>query len=169
MTDAFRSKVEGWVRRLGSTPVEVADPATAWHVQFDYPKNTPHHMHAAMPSGQPGMVVIVSVLNVGHEHLKAFDELDAGSQEEFLYELRHVLNVPEAEFNLEGAGKPIECPKTITITCTRYDDGLTLDSFARSVGAVYKSFLNALWTLQHRLGGQKPGPADRFDFKRLGT
>ena len=168
METTLRTQVEGWLKRLGSTPVEMDDAQTDWHLRFDYPAKSPHIMHAAQPKGQPDMVVILSALDVGHEHLKVFEELDEDSQNTFLLDLKETLTNDSHDFKFEGVEKELDCPKKILVQCTRYEDGLSLDSFARSVGAVFKGFLRAILVMRRHLRENGPGNADRFDFKKLG-
>ena len=168
MKNALRTKAEGWLERLGSTPVEMDDAQTDWHLRFDYPAKSPAIMHAAQPKGQSDMVVLVSALDVGHEHLKFFEELDEDSQQTFLFDLKETLTCDSHDFKFEGVEKELDCPKKILIQCTRYEDGLSLDSFARSVGAVFKGFLRAVLVTRRHLRGNGPGNADRFDFRRIG-
>lgn len=169
MTDTLRQRVEGWISRLGSTPVEIEDQNTSWHLKFDYPAKSQSMMHAVQPDGQNGMLILAFGVDVVHDHLEAFDELDAESQVEFLWELREAINLVDVDFKLEGIDKEGQCPKHMQISATRYDDGLNMDSFARSVGAVYKTFLKGAWTFQQHLGKKNGGlGGGRFDFKRLG-
>jgi hypothetical protein len=79
-----------------------------------------------------------------------------------------MLNVADVDFRMEGQKVPTDLPTQIQLSTVRYVDGLTLDSFARSIGAVFKMFLNVVWLMQHRLGSNGAGPSGRFDFKRLG-
>jgi hypothetical protein len=46
--------------------------------------------------------------------------------------------------------------------------GLTLDSFAQALGAVFKTQLRAIWVIQQHLAPRSFGSGGRFDFKRLG-
>ena len=168
MNTTLRTQVKGWLGRLGSTPVEIEDPQTEWHFQFDYPAKSTHTMHAAQPKDQSDMVLFVSALDVSHDHLKKFEELDEESQETFLLDLKEKLISDSHDFKFEGVENERDCPKKIIIQCTRYEDGLSLDTFARSVGAVFKGFLLAVLVLRRHLSGNGPGNGDRFDFKRLG-
>jgi hypothetical protein len=53
----------------------------------------------------------------------------------------------------------LSCPAAFQITATRYEDGLSLDSLARTVSSVYKAELAAIICAQQHLGRQ--GPAGR--------
>lgn len=163
-----REAVERWLKVIGCTPVEQEDPQASWHVLVNYPAKTPHQMHVVAPQANPEAVVIATLVSVSPEHVKAFDNLDDVSKDDFLFELRRTLNITDVDFQAQGASGPLDCPTQIQISATRYLDGLTLDSFARSAGSVFKTFLNVVWLVQHRLGTNGSGPSGRFDFKRLG-
>jgi hypothetical protein len=61
-------------------------------------------------------------------------------------------------------------PTRIQFQVVRYTDGLTLDSFAHSVGAVFKTELATMRLVEEHLGGEggDGGLGRRFDFKKLG-
>lgn len=168
MPTTLRVKTEDWLKRLGSTPTEINDPQTEWHLSFDYPAKTPNTMHVVQPKGQTDVVVLVAGLDMAHEHLKNFEELDLESQETFLLDLKETLTTDSYEFKLEGIENELDCPKKILIQRTRFEDGLSLDSFAQSVGAVFKGTLRTILLVRRHLRGNGPGNADRFDFKKLG-
>ena len=168
MDKDLRTKVSDWLEDLGCTPTSIDDPQTVWHYEFDFPAGRSHRMHAVMPKQRAAAVVIASLVNLSPEHIKAFEEFADDEKAEFLYELRRVLNQVDVEFQLKDADEPLSCPESFQVSAVRYSDGLSLDAFARTVGAVYKTELNAIWHVQQVLGGHGLGPAGRFDFKRLG-
>ncbi len=168
MSETLQANTEGWLRKLGATPVALEDATADWHFQIDYPARTPHQIHVVGPKGQEGAVVIASATAVSPEHLKAFEELDDDSKSSFLWELRSTLVAPYTEFILEGVTGELVCPTRFQITTTRWEDGLSMDSFARSVSSVYKTELAGIMVIQRHLGGRGFGSPGRFDFKRIG-
>jgi len=168
MSGMERTAVEQWLKSLGCTPTEQQDFTSNWHLEFDYPPKTPHRMHVASPKALELATVIASRTQISPEHLEAFSNLDEDGKEEFLWDLRHCLNSVAVDFRVEGASGPMDCPTTFQISINKFPDGLTLDSFAYSIGAVYKTELDAIWFVQQHLGGKSYGPGNRFDFKRLG-
>ena len=168
MADTMRSKVEEWLRTIGSTPQELEDTQAEWHLEFDYPSKSEHRMHVMRPRSNPAAVVVGAATNVSHEHLEAFGNLDDDAKEEFLWEFRRTVNQPEVDFRLDGVSEQLDCPTRFQISVTRYDDGLTLDSLAQSIGAVFKVWLGAIWVIQQQLAGNGDSFGGRFDFKRLG-
>jgi len=168
MSNDLGQKVEGWVRKLGATPVKITDASAAWHYEFDYPHGTPHRMHVLGPKDRPESVVILSATNVSAEHVKGFGELDDDDKAAFLWAIRKTLNQDFSEFRLLVPSEGVVCPTAFHITATRYEDGLSLDSFARSVSSVYKTELAGIMCVQEHLGPKGYGSSGRFDFKRLG-
>ena len=168
MAQPLEERIEGWLRKLGATPVRIRDPQTSWHFEFDFPLGTPHRMHTIGPRERPEAVVILSGATVSPEHLKGFDELDDDDKAAFLWALRKTLNQDFAEFALQGPHEGLVCPASFQITATRFEDGLSLDSFARSIASVYKTELAGIMCVQEHLGPKSYGTGGRFDFKRIG-
>jgi hypothetical protein len=168
MSANTKALVEGWLRKMGVTPKPVADPATLWHFEFDFPVNRQHTMHAVCPVGTPDGVVIASKIDVDKVHLQTFDALDSDAKEEFLWELRKTLNTPRVDFTMEGVAGPMDCPTAIQTSAVRFFDGVTLDSFARTVSCVFKAELAAVWVINRYLAPKGYASGNRFDFKRLG-
>jgi hypothetical protein len=110
----------------------------------------------------------ISGTEFSHEHRDAFDKLDDDGKDGFLWKFRHAINTHHADFEIEGANGILDCPTRFKISATRYEDGLTLDSFAQSLGSVLKTQLSAIWVIQEHLTPRSFGSGGRFDFKRLG-
>jgi hypothetical protein len=165
--EAWRAKVEGWLKEIGTTFSEIKDARAHWHLRIDYPLKSGHTMHVVSPKDRTNAIVIASGMEISHDHRKAFDDLDDDSKAEFLDALRCALNQVSVDFQLEGISEELDCPKLFQVSVTRYEEGCTLDSFAHSVGAVFKTELNALWIVQRHLQPRSFGDG-RFDFKRLG-
>ncbi|HTS88700.1 MAG TPA: DUF2299 family protein [Gemmatimonadales bacterium] len=168
MSGDLKAKVQGWLKTIGLTPVDQNDPQAVWHLAIDYPVRSGHQLHLVSPKDHPSAVVVVSGTEVSHEHREAFDKLDDDGKDEFLWEFRRTINSVHVDFGLKGAEGPLDCPSHFQITSTRYEDGLTLDSFAQTLGAVFKTELAAIWVIQRHLAPRSFG-GGRFDFRRLGA
>jgi hypothetical protein len=165
---ASKAQVEEWLRLIGCTPTETADPQSTWHVSFDYPARSPHRMDVANPATVPSAAVIVTGIELAPQHLQNFANLDDEAKESFLWSLRQKVNCPEVEFQFFNVTQRLDCPSKIQFSVVRFADGLTMDSFARSLAAVFKTELGAIWLVEEHLGGGEVGPGRRFDFKKLG-
>jgi hypothetical protein len=169
LSNSRKQQVERWLAAMGiQAPTTISDPMALWHVQINYPPNSGHIMHVVCPKTMPEAVVIASKLTLGADLIDNFRALDPDAQDEFLWELRKTLNTPRVDFRLEGADGPMDCPTAIETSSVRYFDGVTLDSFARTVGCVFKTEVAANWVIFRHLGPKGYGSGDRFDFKRLG-
>jgi hypothetical protein len=169
LSEAPKDQIEEWLRTIGSTPVEMPDPQSAWKFEFDYPVRTPHRMVVASPVALPSAAMIITGIQLTPQHLQNFSTLDDEAKEEFLWALRQKANCAEVDFQFLGVMNPLDCPSEIRFAVTRYPDGLTMDSFARSLGAVFKTELGTIWLVEEHLGGGEVGPGRRFDFKKLGV
>jgi len=163
-----KGTIEAWLAAMGVTSTPINDPQALWHIQVNYPPGSPHIMHVACPKLTPEAVVILSKMDIGRDLLDNFDGLDTDAKDEFLWKLRETLNTPRVDFKLEGVSAPQECPTAIVTSSVRYFEGVTLDSFARTVGCVFKTELSAQWVIFRYLAPKSYGNGDRFDFKRLG-
>lgn len=166
--DERKETVERWLTAMGVTTTTINDPQALWHLQFNYPTGSPHIMHAVCPKQTPEAVVVLSSITVGDDFLQNFETLDPDAKDEFLWKLRETLNTPRVDFQMNGATGPQDCPKNVVTSSVRYFEGVTLDSFARTVGCVFKTELSALWVMHRYLAPKSYGNGDRFDFKRLG-
>ena len=165
MNKIKKVQVTAWLDILGCTPTVVEDKKTNWHLDFDYPKGSGQRMHVVQPKGKELQIVIATGVNVSHQHRGAFYDLDADEKKEFGLSLRRVLNRPEVDFQLEGASTPSDCPTRFQLSRTRFADGLSLDSFAETVGFVFKAKLHAIWHFEDRLGDHRSGFGGQFNFK----
>jgi hypothetical protein len=151
----FGLKVERWLSRLvDELPIATKDPMNVWRFRAEYPVGTSHVMHIGCPSDQTESVIIASVLTVTPAQLEAFRQFTDEAKENLVWTLRYRLISVECDFRFEGLEGPLDCPRRIVTSVVRYADGLTLDSFARSLGAVYKNELLATWTLFRHLSAR---------------
>lgn len=169
MSEAPKVQIEEWLRLIGCTPTEASDPQSQWNLSFDYPVRSPHRMHVVSPVALPAAAVIATGFELTPQHLQNFAKLDDEEKERFLWSLRQKVNCAEVEFQFFDVNQRLDCPSKIQFSIVRYSDGLTMDSFARSLGAVFKTELGTIWLVEEHLGGAgEVGPGRRFDFKRLG-
>jgi hypothetical protein len=166
---ALQEKVENWLGTLRCQPKVQDDPNSSWHLVFEYPASSSHVMNAVRPKGENTPVVVVTRTNVDEVHRRKFAELDDEAKEDFLWQLRRTMKSVDVDFQVEGAEGPLGCPTAFQLSIARFEDGLTLDSFAQSVGKVFKTELNAVWVLQEHFKPDNGGRGPRFDFKKFGV
>lgn len=164
----LRELVESWLRELGCEPEANEHPQTAWDLKFEYPVGSGNEMHAAQPKGKDKAVLLACITPVHSRHVKAFEALADDEKRDFQIDLRRNLNRVEVDYQIHGSEGPLDCPESYQVSATRFRDGLSLDSFARSVGAIYKAKLDSVLFIQKRLEPRAEGNGGRFDFERMG-
>ncbi len=135
---------------------------TRWHLDFEYPVGSGHRMLVAGLRGSAEAVIVASVVSISPGHLEGFESLIPEDKRAFLFGFRRTLNFLELEFQLSGMSGPLTCPTSFQVSARRFEDGLSLDEFARSVGAVYKAELEGIWYIQEWLGAFQ-GPVAHFE------
>lgn len=165
----LRERVETWLTEMGNPPEEQADPQANWHLGFTYPAGSGHRMHAAQPKDKPDAVVIATKTTISPNHVEAFEALPDDEKRNFQFGFRRTLNRMETDYRVEGVNQPSDCPQSFQISAVRFADGLTKDSFARTVGAVYKTELDGIFFVQERLMDRGLNGGGRFNFERLGV
>lgn len=163
-----KEEIVEWLKLIGSTPNDVNNVGedSLWHLEFDYPVNTPQRMHVICPGNKPHQIVIANALNISSNHIQAFNEMPTNEKREFLYRLKFEISDSNFDFKLEGARDELDCPKAIQFSKTKYADGLTLDSFANGIGMVFKSKIKTIFFVNLNL--QEPDSnGNKFDFKTI--
>ena len=112
--------------------------------------------------------MVASETVISPEHVEAFDRLDDDEKRAFsTSEMHSVLNTEFVEYALRDFPNETTCPKAFQVTATRFDDGLTSDSFSRAVSSVYKPERAGILCVQKHLKPHGPGSSN-FDFRRGG-
>ena len=147
MSARLRANVQKWLRALGTEAVPVEDPSASWHYVFDNPAGG-NKLDVMAPREQADSLVVFARVGVERAQRDAFAKLSKERKAEFVYLLRRTLNTVDVDFQMEGVTGALDCPTAIVVSTVRYEDGLNLDQFSRSIGAVFKTVLNALWTVE---------------------
>lgn len=164
MSSDLKETATSWLAALGCEHREVEDAHMEWRYEVRYPaRRDDHLMHVAGVPGPVESLVIVSVTRMSERHLQRFEGMPDDEKRVFLFGLRHTLNSSEVDFELRGAGG-LTCPEAFQVSVRRFADGLTLDQFAHSMGAVYKTELSAIWYIQETLDADPSTPPVFFDF-----
>lgn len=160
----LKDTIATWLAALPCEAREVDDPNVEWRYEIRYPARRPDHiMHVAGVPGPAPSIVIVSVTRLSERHRQRYEGLPDDEKRVFLFGLRHTLNRPEVDFELRGPGG-LGCPEAFQVSVRRFVDGLSLDSFAFSLGAVYKAELSTIWFIQESLDQDPSAAPIFFDF-----
>jgi hypothetical protein len=166
MSAHLHDAAKSWLEALECEFRSVEDPQMEWHLEVKYPaRRSDHVMHVAGVRGSLPSIAIASVTRLSDRHLQRFAGLPDDEKKVFLFGLRHTLNSPDVDFELKGADGGLSCPTAFQVSVRRFEDGLSADEFARSIGAVYKVELSAIWFIQETLEQEPTGPTVMFDFE----
>jgi hypothetical protein len=147
--------IEGWLRDMNLVPIRKADSVNNWNVEFTIAAGTsPLAIAVVNPRSIPRAIMFVCGLAAAPDHMNAFKNLDEDLRKDFWNQLRSTLNREFVEYQIEGT-PGIECPKTVRVSAVRFDDGLTLDSFARTLSSVCKAAADAATHYSDRLGSPR--------------
>lgn len=159
--------IEGWLQDLAMTSARRNDPQSNWALEFTVPSQSPLVLNVVNPKVLPRAIMFVCGMLAAPGHETAFKTLDEARRLEFWRQLRTILSREFVEFQAEGV--VTECPKTIRVTACRFDDGLTLDSFARTMTSVCKAIADAMNHFTDNLGNPDSPASGEFAFKKTGT
>jgi hypothetical protein len=125
-------------------------------------------MNVVNPKSIPRALMLVCGMSPVAAHVTAFQALKEEQRRTFWKDLRNLLNREFVEFQLEGA-PVLECPKVIRISAVRFDDGLSLDSFSRTVASVCKACSDTIVHFSENLGDPNTPAVGEFAFKKSAT
>jgi hypothetical protein len=167
MAKISKEVIVGWLKDMGFNPKPVPDAAGDWRYSICIPPTQEQNRLEVFGSKQlPRAVIVGSNTAISPEHSSTLIALDADAKREFLAALVNALNKEFVEYQLEMDQLTGDV-KSFRVTAVRYDDGLTLDSFNRTVGSVYKTQIAAIQCVQQFLGGTPPEGGE-FAFRKLG-
>jgi hypothetical protein len=160
--------IEGWLRDLALTPIQRPDGANTWNVEFTVPGQPTFIMNVVNPKPFPRAIMLICGMTPVASHVEAFQRLDEAHRIAFWKDLRSLLSREFVEFHVEGAAVK-ECPKALRVTAMRFDDWLSLDSFARTLSSVSKACGDIVVLFTERLGETTAPAGGEFAFKKSAT
>jgi hypothetical protein len=93
----------------------------------------------------------------------AYELLSEAEKGAFMRELRLTLSREHLYHDIAPGDKPGACPGSFAVFDMRFDDGLTLDSFARSIICVSNTALAANLCCARHLAAARSTVAPRFN------
>jgi hypothetical protein len=160
--------IEGWLHDLGLKCIRRTDAASNWALEFTILGPNPLVLSAVNPKSVARAVMLVCAMNAAPEHVERFKTLEESERRKFWQGMRDTLNREYVEFQIDGS-PPSECPKSLRVTAIRFDDGLSLDSFARSIASVCKAAAAAVAQFTDHLETPNAPTSGEFAFKKVGT
>jgi hypothetical protein len=154
-----QQQIEAWLGQLGSTPTPVPlIEGNQWQLQFMFPPGSQQTLACFSPRVPAGSTVISVNYPLGRGEA-AFEALSEAEKGAFMQELRLVLSRDHLYHDMAPGATPGACPRSFAVFDMRFDDGLTLDSFARSIITVSNTALAANLCCARHLGGPRAGVA----------
>lgn len=149
--------VIGWLKDMGMDPMPAPDPNANWHYTVYVPPNQDQHsLEVIGPKNRPRAVIVGAMTTISPEHNAALLALDSGAKSQFVNALAAALSNQFVEFKIEQDPATANVSK-FEVFAVRYDDGLTLDSFARTISSVFKTRIAGVQCIQQFLDSQPPG------------
>jgi hypothetical protein len=138
-----QQQVEAWLRQLGTqaTPVGPVE-GNSWQLQFVFPPGSQQTLACFAPRLPEGATVVSVNYPLGRGET-AYELLGEAQKDAFMQELRLTLSREHLYHDISLPAKPGGCPRSFAVFDMRFDDGLTLDSFARSIITVSNTALAA--------------------------
>jgi hypothetical protein len=149
-----QQQIETWLRQLGCNPtvIKTTTDANEWQMQFVFPPGSQQNLACFSPRTPVGATVVSVNYPLGRGEA-AFEALSEAEKGAFMQELRLVLAREHLYHDIAPGATPTACPRSFAVFDMRFDDGLTLDSFARSIISVSNTALAAnLCCARHLVG-----------------
>jgi hypothetical protein len=162
-----QQQAEAWLRQLGCNPKVVQSiEGNTWQLQFVFPPGSQQTLACFAPRVPEGSTVVSVNYPLGQGEA-VYDALTEMERMVFIQELRSVLSRDHLYHDIAPGAQPGACPRSFAVFDMRFDDGLTLDSFARSIITVSNAALAAnLCCARHLVNGRvttastSPAPPD---------
>ena len=167
MAKISKELIHGWLKDIGMSPMPIPDPQGEWRYSVCMPANQDQNRLEVFGNrALPRAVIIGSSTMLSPEHRANLGALDADAKRQFVSDLVAALNKDFVEYQLEQDALTGDLVK-FQVSAVRFDDGVTLDSFARTLGSVFKAQLAGIQCVQQHLGGATPAGGE-FAFRKLG-
>lgn len=147
MVKKVQDRVQKWLSDVGIFRKKVPDDNTNFHFIINYPEE--NVMDVIQPKGNPDLVVIGCATNVSPEHSTRMRELSSAKKEEFIWDLRYMLNSQGVDFQLQHPNNILE---SFLITSEIYEDGLTKDRLISTIKQIFRAKIQCVWKIQQEFG-----------------
>jgi len=148
----IENKVQKWLSDEGLFRQKVPDENANFHFVINYPEG--HILDVIQPKGKEDMVLIACATNVSPEHQTEIRKLKPEKKDEFIWELRFLLNSQFVDFQLQH---PENILQSFLITDEIFEDGLSKDRLISSVKTIFRAKLHGIWKIQMEFGMYEEG------------
>lgn len=145
-----------WLKNMGLDPKPAPDPRGTWRYTICVPPDQQQRQLVVFAiKDLPRAVGVACATVLSPEHNAAFNALDSDAKGQFIADLQNTLTRESVEYRLERDSASGHI-KGFDVHAVRYDDGLTLDSFAGTISSVSKAQFAAVRFIWQRFGGSPP-------------
>ena len=143
----IEENVQKWLSDEGLFRQKVPDDNTNFHFMINYPEG--HVLDVIQPKGKDDMVLVACATNVSPEHQTEIKKLSAKKREEFIWDVRFLLNNQFVDFQLQH---PDNILQNFVITEEIFEDGLSKDRLISTVKKIFRAKLQGIWKIQKKFG-----------------
>lgn len=147
LTQKIEDKVQKWLSDIGIFRQKVPDDNTNFHFIINYPEE--NVMDVIQPKGAPDLIVIGCATNVSPEHSSEMKLLSDSKKEDFIWDLRYMLNSKDVDFQLSHPNNILE---SFLITSEIYGDGLSKDRLISVIKTIFRAKIQCVWKIQQQFG-----------------
>ncbi len=143
----IEKQVQNWLSDEGLFRQKVPDDNTNFHFMINYPEG--HVLDVIQPKGKNDMVLIACMTNVAPEHQSEIRKLSNTKREEFMWDLRFLLNSQSVDFQMQH---PDNVLQNFLITEEIFEDGLSKDRLISTVKKIFRAKMQGIWKIQKQFG-----------------
>lgn len=147
MVRKFEDQVQKWLSDVGMFRQKVPDDGTNFHFIINYPED--NVMDVIQPKEAPDVLVIGCATNVAPEHTDEMKLISDSKKEDFIWDLRFMLNSRDVDFQLDHPNNVLE---SFLITTEIYEDGLSKDRLILAIKTVFRGKIQCVWKIQQKFG-----------------
>ncbi|MBM4242131.1 MAG: DUF2299 domain-containing protein [Euryarchaeota archaeon] len=143
----IEDRVQKWLSDEGLFRQKVADGSANFHFVINFPEG--NIIDVFQPKGKNDLIVIGCATNVSPEHLSEIKKLSDKEREDFIWDLRFMLNTQSVDFQFQH---PENVLQNFIISKEIFEDGLTKDRLISSIKKVFRAKLQCIWKIQKEFG-----------------
>ena len=158
MTNEIEDNVQKWLSDVGVFRQKIPDDNTNFHFIINYPED--NVMDVMQPKQNLDLVVIGCATNVSPEHLTEIRNLSPKKRDNFIWDLRFMINTQGVDFQLQHPENVLE---SFLVTAEIFEDGLSKDKLISTVKNVFRAKIMCVWKIQRELGFEEEGKSNTSD------
>ncbi len=158
MTKEIEDNVQKWLSDVGVFRQKVPDDNTNFHFMINYPED--NVMDVMQPKQSSDLVVIGCATNVSVEHLTEMRNLSPKKREDFIWDLRFMINTLGVDFQLQHPDNILE---NFLVTAEIFEDGLSKDKLISTLKTVFRAKIMCVWKIQRKFGYSEDGKSNTSD------